>query len=200
MQKLPAQFYPIAPDYHTAETYILAGVQFLQIRLKDFSDTEIYLQLSKAVTLAKHHHVHLVINDFWQYAIELGANWIHLGQEDLATADMKAIKNAHIKFGISTHDDTELQTALACNPDYIALGPVYFTKLKTMKWNPQGLTKVTHWKRLCDNIPLVAIGGITLEKAQGVLDSGADCVSFVTDITHHHNPDARLQQWIDTFS
>lgn len=200
MQTLPTQFYPIAPDYHTAESYILSGVKFLQIRLKDFSDTDIQLHLSKAVTLAKQHHAQLVINDFWQHAIAFGADWIHLGQEDLATADMKAIKNAQIKFGISTHDDTELKTALACNPDYIALGPVYFTKLKAMKWNPQGLENVTHWKGLCGTVPLVAIGGITLEKAQGVLDAGADCVSFVTDITHHENPDVRLKQWIERFS
>lgn len=200
MQKLPAQFYPIAPDYQTAKTYILAGVKFLQIRLKDFSDNEIQLQISQALSLAKKHNAHLVINDFWQYAIDLKANWIHLGQEDLATADMQAIKNADIKFGLSTHDDTELQTALACNPDYIALGPVYFTTLKAMKWNPQGLDTVTQWKKHCGAVPLVAIGGITLEKAQGVLNAGADCVSFVTDITQHPYPDARLKQWIETFS
>lgn len=200
MTQLPTQFYPIAPDYQTAEMYMLAGVKFLQIRLKDFSDTDIKQQLSKAILCAKQHHVDLVVNDFWHYALEFGATWLHLGQEDLANADMNAIRNAKIKFGLSTHDTAELQTALTHKPDYIALGPVYFTTLKAMKWNPQGLETVTKWKQQCGLVPLVAIGGITLEKAQDVLNAGADCVSFVTDITNHKTPDARLKQWIKTFT
>lgn len=197
---LPAQFYPIAPDYVTAENYILAGVKFLQIRLKELSDTEIKYQLSQAVTLAKKNDIALVINDYWQEAVSLNADWVHLGQEDLENADINTIKNAGIKLGISTHDNLELQKGLSYNPDYIALGPVYFTKLKAMKWKPQGLNNVSIWKELCGSVPLVAIGGITLENADNVLKSGADCVSFVTDITHHKNPDMRLQQWIDKFS
>ena len=197
---LPARFYPIAPDYATAERYILAGVKFLQIRLKDFSESEIKTQLAKVISLAKKHHVDVVINDFWHHAIDLKADWIHLGQEDLQTADMQAIKDAKIKLGISTHDKTELEIALAYNPDYIALGPVYFTTLKAMKWNPQGLQTVTDWKQYCGNIPLVAIGGITFDNANGVLEAGADCVSFVGDIINHANPPIRLQQWISRFA
>ena len=197
--KLPARFYPIATDYITAEKYILAGVKFLQIRLKELSDSEVQYHLGQAVSLAKKHHVQLVINDFWEYAIALNADWIHLGQEDLKTADMLVIKKAGLKFGLSTHDDTELHIALGHNPDYIALGPVYFTKLKAMKWNPQGIDTVKHWKKLCNGVPLVAIGGITLDKATDVLNAGADCVSFVTDITHHETPDIRLWQWIEMF-
>jgi thiamine-phosphate pyrophosphorylase len=197
---LPARFYPIAPDYITAEKYIIAGVKFLQIRLKELSESDIQYQLKNAVALAKKHDVQLVINDFWESAIALNADWIHLGQEDLHIADMEAIKKAGLKLGLSTHDNTELHIALRHNPDYIALGPVYFTKLKAMKWNPQGLDTVKHWKTLCNGVPLVAIGGITLEKATDVFNAGADCVSFVTDITHHETPDIRLRQWIEIFS
>lgn len=199
MTALPARFYPIAPDYDTAETYITAGIKFLQIRIKDLSDTEIHYQLRHAVALAKKYNASMVINDFWEYALSLNADWVHLGQEDLLTADLQKIKSASVKLGISTHDTAELQTALACDPSYVALGPVYFTKLKAMKWQPQGLNKVTEWKKLCGKTPLVAIGGITLENASDVLGAGADCVSFVTDITQHTNPHSRLLEWIDKF-
>jgi thiamine-phosphate pyrophosphorylase len=197
---LPARFYPIAPDYVTAEVYILAGIKFLQIRLKELSDDEIKYQLKHSVNLAKKHDCHLVINDFWEYAIALKADWLHLGQEDLLTADIIKIKSAGLKLGISTHDIPELQTALVCKPDYIALGPVYFTKLKAMQWQPQGLNTVSRWKKECGTIPLVAIGGITLETAFDVLTHGADCVSFVTDITQHETPNTRLKAWIETFN
>jgi thiamine-phosphate pyrophosphorylase len=197
--RLPSRFYPIAPDYMVAEKYILAGIKFLQIRLKELSDNDIKYHLKHSVALAKKYDAHLVINDFWEYAIALKADWLHLGQEDLLNANMAKIKNAGLKFGLSTHDYTELQTALKYNPDYIALGPVYFTKLKAMKWHPQGLDTIKTWKNHCKNLPLVAIGGITLEKASDVLKYGADCVSFVTDITQHETPDIRLKQWIDLF-
>lgn len=200
MTKLPAQFYPIALDYPTAELYIKSGIKFLQIRLKDMPHNEIKNQLSHAIALAKTHNVALVVNDYWEYALDYKADWIHLGQEDLEKSDMQAINQANIKFGLSTHDTHELDTALDTNPHYIALGPVYFTKLKAMKWKPQGLDVVKQWKQKCGLTPLVAIGGITFEKAQGVLSAGADCVSFVTDITHHDIPQQRLNEWIKHFT
>lgn len=197
---LPAKFYPIAPDYITAKTYIDNGIKFLQIRIKDFSKNEITQQLKDTVNYAIHHNIALVVNDYWQEAIDFGASWIHLGQEDIEIADIKAIRKHNIKLGISTHDTTELDYALGFGPDYVALGPIYFTKLKAMKWDPQGLEKVLEWKKLCKQTPLVGIGGITLERADNVLQAGADCVSFVTDITHHEQPQQRLKAWIQHFS
>jgi len=199
MHPLPAKFYPIAPDYQAAAHYMKSGVRFLQIRLKELNHTEIKTQLSQAIKLAKEYHAQLVINDYWQYALDLQADWIHLGQEDLQTADLKAIRNANIKFGLSTHDLDELNTAIQTSPNYIALGPIYFTKLKAMKWEPQGLEKIKIWQEKCAAIPLVAIGGITLERADLVLQAGADCVSFVTDITHHQMPEKRLKAWIKAY-
>jgi thiamine-phosphate diphosphorylase len=81
----------------------------------------------------------MVVNDFWEMAIDLDCGWIHLGQEDLDDADMAAIRRAGLKIGISTHDEDELDRALAEQPDYVALGPVYPTILKKMKWVEQGL-------------------------------------------------------------
>ncbi len=110
-------------------------------------------------------------------------DFIHLGQEDLATADLKAIRRAGLKLGISTHDEAELARALEAEPDYIALGPIYPTILKKMKFAPQGLPRIGEWKKKIGKIPLVAIGGITLERAEGVLAAGADSAAVVTDIT-----------------
>jgi thiamine-phosphate pyrophosphorylase len=121
---------------------------------------------------------------------------VHLGQEDLAEADVAAIRRAGLTLGLSTHDDTELENALRHDPDYVALGPIYPTTLKTMHFAPQGLDRITLWKRHVGNIPLVAIGGITLEKAPAVFAAGADSIAVVSDVTLNKDPDARVRAWL----
>jgi thiamine-phosphate pyrophosphorylase len=137
-----------------------------------------------------------VVNDHWQLAIELGAEWLHLGQEDLDGADIAAIRRAGLKLGVSTHDHAELDRALTLAPDYIALGPVYPTILKKMKWAEQGLDRLTEWKALVGDIPLCAIGGMSVDRAPGAFAAGADIVAAVTDITLHADPGARMQAWL----
>ena len=138
----------------------------------------------------------MVVNDFWEMAIDLDCDWIHLGQEDLDDADMVAIRRAGLKIGISTHDEDELDRALAEQPDYVALGPVYPTILKKMKWVEQGLDRVQQWKNYIGDLPLVGIGGMTIDRAAGVYAAGADIVSVVTDITLNENPEDRLKGWV----
>ncbi|MEM6602621.1 MAG: thiamine phosphate synthase [Pseudomonadota bacterium] len=193
------QFYPIVPDATHAKLYIDTGVRFLQIRLKELPYEEIVLQLQDTLTYAKAHNATLIINDYWQEAIALKADYIHLGQEDLDKADINAIRRANVKFGLSTHDTTELNRALEYSPDYVALGPIYFTQLKAMTWAPQGLEKIADWKKKIGDIPLIAIGGITLEHATDILDIGADSVSVVTDITRHKTPQQRLKSWLQAY-
>ena len=191
------KFYPIVPDDVLAEEYMKAGVRFLQIRIKDQLHEEVRRQLENAYKSAQKYGAKLVVNDYWQDAIDIGCEYLHLGQEDIADADIEAINRAGIKLGISTHDPEELEYALSFKPYYVALGPVYFTQLKAMKWDPQGLDRVTEWKKIVGDTPLVGIGGITLERAEGVLNAGADCVSVVTDITLAEDRAARLQAWLD---
>ena len=136
-----------------------------------------------------------MVNDHWQLAIDLGCTFVHLGQEDLDTADVPAIRRAGLRLGISTHDHTELDRAQALHPDYVALGPVYPTILKKMKWHEQGLDRLTEWKGLIGTTPLVAIGGMSVARAAGAFAAGADVVSAVTDITLNPNPEARLDAW-----
>ena len=137
-----------------------------------------------------------MVNDHWQLAIELGCDWLHLGQEDLDGADLPAIRRAGLRLGVSTHDEAELARALSVRPDYVALGPVWPTILKQMPWAPQGLERVSDWKRQLGAVPLVAIGGLTPERRAAALAAGADVVSAVTDITLNPDPEARMGEWL----
>lgn len=109
---------------------------------------------------------------------------------------MSAIKKAHLKLGLSTHDSTELKIALEHSPDYIALGPIYATQLKKMKWRPQGLEKLQRWKQRIEQIPLVAIGGFTPERAASAFAHGADSVCVVTDVLMAVDPVERCKEWL----
>jgi thiamine-phosphate pyrophosphorylase len=173
------------------------GVQLVQLRIKDKPDAVIRAEIKEARVLCEPHGAQLVVNDYWQQAIDAGCDFIHLGQGDLATADLSAIRRARIKFGVSTHDETELSRALDVIPDYIALGPVYPTILKAMVFAPQGLARITEWKKKIGKIPLVGIGGITLERVAGVLQAGADSAAVVTDISRNSDPEQRARDWVE---
>jgi thiamine-phosphate pyrophosphorylase len=191
------RFYPIFDHADWLRRLLPLGVGMVQLRVKDLTGDALKQQIVQAQSLCRDAGAILVVNDHWQVAIDLGCDWVHLGQEDLDSADIPAIRRAGIKIGLSTHDRAELDRALSHDPDYIALGPVYPTILKKMKWHEQGLERLREWKRLIGDIPLVAIGGMTVERAQGALNAGADVVSAVTDITLNDDPEARVRQWIE---
>lgn len=172
------------------------GVKLVQLRAKDMNEIELRREIAQAREVCARYGAQLVVNDYWRLAIEEGCDFVHLGQEDLADADVAAIRAAGLKLGISTHDEAELEVALMARPDYIALGPVYPTILKKMKWAPQGLERVTVWKKRVGDIPLVGIGGLTIERAPGVLNAGADSVAVVTDVLLNANPEVRAREWV----
>ncbi|MEO3429554.1 thiamine phosphate synthase [Pelagibius sp. CAU 1746] len=190
-------FYPIFDSSDWLHWLLPCGVKLVQLRVKDRSEVETRREIRTAKGLCDAAGCQLVINDYWRLAIDEGCDFVHLGQEDLDSADLTAIRRAGLRLGVSTHDDAELERALATGPDYIALGPVYPTILKKMKWDPQGLGKVTDWKRRIGEVPLVAIGGLTVERAPGVLAAGADILSVVTDITLNAEPEARTRAWVE---
>ena len=192
-----ARFYPIFDDVAWLRRMLPLGVKLVQLRIKDQSEEVVKAQLIEARDLCRAHGATLVVNDYWQLAIALGCDWVHLGQEDLDLADVAAIRQAGLKLGVSTHDNAELDRALALAPDYVALGPVYPTTLKKMKWHQQGVEKLTAWKERIGSVPLVAIGGMSVERAPGAFAAGADIVSAVTDITLNPDPDARVRTWLD---
>jgi thiamine-phosphate pyrophosphorylase len=189
-------FYPIVPDTEWLARLLPKGIKLVQLRVKDQPECVVRAEIEKAVALCAAHRCQLVVNDYWREAIEAGADFVHLGQEDLAAADLLAIRGAHVKIGISTHTPEELRTALVAQPDYVALGPIYATTLKTMPWAPQGLPRVAEW-RAHISCPLVAIGGITVARAPIVLAAGADSVAVITDIVTSQDPESRVEKWIE---
>ncbi|NEJ95920.1 thiamine phosphate synthase [Rhizobium ruizarguesonis] len=191
-----APFYLIVDSAEWIARLVPLGVKLVQLRIKDRPETELRAEIRRAVAVCAKHQSQLVVNDHWRLAIEEGCGFVHLGQEDLATADLDAIRASGLKLGLSTHDERELETALAARPDYIALGPVYTTILKQMKWAPQGLTRLSEWKSRIGDLPLVAIGGLNVERIEDALAHGADSVAVVTDIMRHENPELRTKQWI----
>ena len=190
------RFYPIFDSADWLARMLPLGVRLVQLRIKDRPEAKTRAEIRRGVALARAHGAALVVNDHWRIAIDEGADWVHLGQEDLDGADIAALRDRGIRLGLSTHDDAELARALLHDPDYIALGPVWPTILKAMKWAPQGLERVTEWKRRVGATPLCAIGGMTPERGRAALAAGADLVSAVTDITLNDDPEARLREWL----
>lgn len=190
------RFYPIVPSADWLARLLSLGVRLVQLRVKDRPEPELRAEIARARDLCTAAGATLVVNDHWRLAIDAGCPFVHLGQEDLDTADLPAIRRAGLRLGLSTHDDAELDRALAAKPDYLALGPVYPTILKAMRFAPQGLDRVGEWKRRIGGLPLVAIGGLTVERAPAVLAAGADTLSVVTDIILNPDPEARTRAWI----
>jgi thiamine-phosphate pyrophosphorylase len=192
----PDRFYPVVDSVAWVARLALLGVGTIQLRAKNLNDADALQIVSDALEIIKGTDAKLVVNDYWRAAIVAGAKHLHLGQEDLADADLNAIREAKLTLGISTHDDKELATALAAKPDYIALGPIFPTTLKSMRFAPQGIPKITEWKMRVGDIPLVAIGGIKLEHASEIFAAGADSIAVVSDVTQNPDPDARVRAWL----
>ncbi|MEO9078181.1 MAG: thiamine phosphate synthase [Rhodanobacter sp.] len=190
------RFYPIVDSADWVRRLAPLGVEWMQLRIKQLPPEAIRREVRTALAICRSCQLQLIINDHWQIALEEGADFIHLGQQDLLQADLKAIRARGARLGISTHDHAELDTALALDPDYIALGPIYPTTLKQMPWAPQGLPRLGEWKRLIGERPLVAIGGITLQRSAGCFNAGADGAAVVSDITGHPDPAARVLDWL----
>ena len=190
----PDRFYPVVDSVAWVARLARLGVGTVQLRAQNLDDANALKIVREALAVTTNTKV--VVNDYWRAAIEAKAQHLHLGQEDLADADLKAIHDAGLTLGISTHDDEELATALAAKPDYVALGPIFFTTLKSMRFAPQGIPKITEWKKRIGNIPLVAIGGIKFEHAAEVFAAGADSIAVVSDVTQNADPDARVRQWL----
>ena len=195
----PDRFYPVVDSIAWLKRLTALGVGTVQLRAKDLEHDDAVKLMREALQVTHGTGTNLVVNDYWRAAIEVGAKHVHLGQEDLADADVKALYRANITLGLSTHDDEELETALKHNPDYIALGPIFPTTLKAMRFGPQGIPRISEWKKRIGDTPLVAIGGITFEHAREIFEAGADSIAVVSDVTKAKDPDARVNQWLHAF-
>lgn len=190
-----ARLYLIVDDVGWIERLLPHGLRLVQLRIKDQPEEAIRRQVRRAKDLCAVAGAQLVVNDWWRIAIDEGCDFVHLGQEDLAAADLDAIRGAGLRIGVSTHDLAELARALAVEPDYVALGPIFATTLKELPWAPQGLDKLRSWKALIGSRPLVAIGGMTPTHGRDALAAGAGSVAVASDVLRHPDPERRLAEW-----
>ena len=192
----PDRFYAIIDSLAWLKRLTALGVGTVQLRAKNLGDADALALVRAALDITRGTRTRLVVNDYWRAAIDAKADHLHLGQEDLADADIAAVRRAGLTLGLSTHDDSELENALTHEPDYVALGPIFPTTLKAMRFGPQGIPRVTEWKKRVGTTPLVAIGGIKLERAPEIFGAGADSIAVVSDVTQDPDPDARVRAWL----
>jgi hydroxymethylpyrimidine kinase/phosphomethylpyrimidine kinase/thiamine-phosphate diphosphorylase len=196
----PLGFYPIVDSAHWVERLLAWGVRTVQLRIKAgaLPAPEVRAQLAAAVRATRElPDAQLFINDHWRDALELGAHGVHLGQEDLDSADLGALRAAGLRLGVSSHTPLEMARAHAVQPSYVALGPVYPTTLKAMRYAPLGLDRLRAWtQRYQPRYPVVAIGGISLERAAGVLACGVDAIAVVSAVTQSADPHAAVESFL----
>lgn len=181
--------YPVVGDVDLLETLLAAGAGTIQLRLKTLDTVRLAAQINRAVELGERYQAQVFINDHWALALEFGAFGVHLGQEDLAGADLPALQRAGLRLGISTHGYAELCRARRLQPSYIALGHVFATTTKVMPSQPQGLGRLAEYQALLDAAcPTVAIGGIKERHLEAVAACGVSGVAMVTAITEAESP------------
>ena len=171
--------YVVAPTAEWVSKLAQAGVKTIQLRFKSEQDELIHQEVQEAVRSVRDHPCHLFINDHWQAAINCNAYGVHLGQEDLGSANFDAIQAAGLRLGISTHGYSEMLRAIAYQPSYIALGAIFPTTLKAMETAPQGIGRLHQYAKLLKAYSLVGIGGVYASSISKVLDSEVGSVAVV---------------------
>lgn len=175
--------YPVVDSVEWIERLLKAGVRTIQLRIKDQRDAAVESDVKQAIELGRRHQARLFINDYWRLAVKHRAYGVHLGQEDLDVADLAEIRRAELRLGLSTHDDAEMDRALAFRPSYVALGHIFPTQTKAMPSAPQGLDDLKRQVARIPDYPTVAIGGISIERVPDVLACGVGGIAVVSAIT-----------------
>lgn len=186
--------YPIVDRADWVQRLAELGVEMIQLRAKDIFNSELEHEVTRAIQIARKHNVRLYINDHWQLALKYGAYGVHLGQDDVPFADMQQLHASGVRLGLSTHGYAEIARALLFRPSYLAIGTLYSSPSKTFAHKPLGLSAFTRLRKLVD-VPVVAIGGITVDRAPEVRAAGADGIAVISDLTRASDLTARVEQW-----
>lgn len=194
-QLAPLGFYPVVDSLTLLASLLALGVRTLQFRIKAPMSAVVAAQIAEAIALGRRYQAQLFINDHWEVALAQGAYGVHLGQEDLAQADLAALAAAGLRLGVSTHGYAELRQALMLRPSYIALGHIFPTPTKQMSSRPQGLARLRLFQALVDEIPTVAIGGIDMARTPQVLACGVGSIAVVRAVTQAADLAATVQRW-----
>lgn len=185
--------YPVVDSFSWVELLLNLGVKTIQLRIKEKTET-LEKEVQRSITLAKKHRATLYINDHWELALKLKADGVHLGQSDLDAADIEAIRKKGLLLGVSTHCYYEVARAHALSPSYIAIGPIYPTTSKEMPFLAQGIDRLKRWQRTLNNYPLVAIGGINIDRMPDVVTAGVQGVALISAITKAQDPRSATEQ------
>ena len=185
--------YAIVDSAAWIERLLAAGARTLQLRIKDGTPQHLSQEVRRSVQAARAAGAQLFINDHWQLALEHGAYGVHLGQEDIATADIAALRTAGMRLGISTHSVWEVSRAMALRPSYIACGPIHATTTKAMPWRPQGTDNLAYWCSVV-RAPVVAIAGMDEVRSQHAVRGGAAGVAVLRGIVQAAEPEAALHR------
>jgi hydroxymethylpyrimidine kinase/phosphomethylpyrimidine kinase/thiamine-phosphate diphosphorylase len=195
LQEKNLGLYPVVNSIYWLKRLLPLGLEIIQLRLKDKTGQELEQVIIEALALSKQYKTRLFINDYWQLAIKHGAYGVHIGQEDLQNADLKAIQKAGLRLGISTHGCYEFLLAQQLKPSYLAIGAIFSTKTKNMTGQIQGVENLKHILQLATDIPVVAIGGINHLRAEQVWQTGVDGIAVVTAITESENAEIAVKQF-----
>ena len=189
----PLGVYPVVDRTYKLTALYKVGITTAQLRVKDMAGEALENEIKEAIHISSEYNTRLFINDFWELAIKHKAYGVHLGQEDIQEANVKAIYTAGLRLGISTHSTAEIDIALNFEPSYIAIGPIYETTSKEMVYNPVGLEDLKRWAKGVD-YPIVAIAGINLGNIEEVLKTGAaNGVAMISGVLEDDGEVSRLK-------
>ncbi len=177
-----------------ADVYLDGGARILQLRDKNASSAESLALADRIVEKASRHYADVIINDRADIALLSGAAGVHVGQDDLEIPDVRRLVGPGLIVGISTHDEPQIDEALASDATYLAVGPIFRTATKATGYTARGLDLLRYAANR--GKPVVAIGGITLERAASVLEAGATGLAVITDLLSDAGPAHRTREFI----
>jgi len=190
--------YPIVERAEWVERLVELGVEIVQLRAKDLRGAELEQEVARAIAAAEGTSTQLFINDHWEAAIRHGAFGVHLGQDDLDPVALQHLMEAGLRLGISTHSYKELAVAKACRPSYVALGTLFRTTSKVMDYEPLGLPLLREMRQMVEG-PIVAIGGIHLDRADDVLSAGVEALAVISEVSESPDLPGTFQAWRQAF-
>ena len=179
-----------------AEALLRGGARWIQLRAKSTGSGQLLGWVDQLVELAARHSATIVVNDRADVARLAGAGGVHVGQDDLSVTAVRRVLEPASIVGLSTHTLRQLHGASLEPITYAAIGPVFQTYSKSSVDPPVGLGMVGHAARLVAPIPVVGIGGITLENAPQVIDAGASTVAVISDLLVGADPERRVAQFV----
>jgi len=184
------------PETDCARDLADVGVRLIQYRGKQASSRELLEKSKRLSEVLAPRRTTFIINDRADVAALAGAGGVHVGQDDLEVEEARAVVGAHLLVGVSTHNRKQFEQAATTSADYIAVGPIFSTSTKLNPDPVVGTELIGEVRPLTDK-PIVAIGGITLERAEEVIQAGADSVAVISDILRAQDPAARARQYLE---